>query len=72
MASKRRIRRKQCGNKERYDTAQEALAVIAELRRKDKLRGHTTPYKCKFCGKFHFGQTPYRVQQAIKQKQERG
>ena len=54
MASKRRIRRKQCGNKQRHRTQVEAVAHIIGLRRKGE-KGNMQSYRCRFCGSFHVG-----------------
>ena len=58
MASKRHVRAKSCGSKQRHATEAEAIAHISSLIHSD--HGHTTvypprPYKCRFCGFFHVG-----------------
>ncbi len=60
MASKRQIRRKECGNKIKYETHEAA----------NKVRKHvdyykTNVYKCKWCGGFHIGHTPYGVRKIL-------
>lgn len=56
MASKRRIRRKQCGRKMRFKTYDLAANVMYSLIRSDKMRGgFLQVYGCRFCGGFHFG-----------------
>jgi len=56
MASKRRLRRRQCGNKEPYDTWDLAVKAAIAYRRRT---GHfMQAYFCPFSGKkkdFHFG-----------------
>lgn len=61
MASKRRIRRKQCSNKRRYATRLEAEGTMKEVIRKGKKHGGwLNVYSCRFCGGFHFGHAPKR------------
>jgi hypothetical protein len=63
MASKRRLRRKQCTGKKKHETFQEARMF---------LRGPgMNVYKCRFCGKFHVGHVPRRIQK-IKYKAKYG
>lgn len=53
MASKRRLRRKTCGNKQAFNTQAEAVAfLISFQRRKDQ---NAASYKCAFCHKWHIG-----------------
>lgn len=55
MASKRRIRRKQCGDKQKYDGESSALAfAIAHLRRTGQYR---RIYRCSWCHKWHTERT---------------
>jgi len=65
MASKRRQRRNQCGNKRRYATFEEARANMLRMNRQTKEYG-MTPYRCSFCGQYHYGHTPARIKQAIR------
>ena len=58
MSSKRRIRRKQCGDKRRYEIQEEASRVLWTLRNK---RSEATAYKCQWCGKFHIGHSKFDV-----------
>lgn len=56
MASKRRIRRKQCGRKMRFDSHDLAAAAMFKLIVSGKKNGgwlHV--YKCRFCHGYHFG-----------------
>lgn len=55
MASKRRIRRKKCGSKRRYLTAQDALAGMHKLHRAKGYQGFMDVYRCEFCNGYHFG-----------------
>lgn len=59
MSSKRRLRRRACESKRRYDTAYEAYSARRSVQsRNEKVRGYTTRmnvYKCKFCGGYHTG-----------------
>lgn len=58
MASKRRLRRKQCGSKRRYANEAEAHSAIGTLRHHGLLQGYVEPYRCDFCNGFHFGHPP--------------
>ena len=56
MASKRRLRRKACEGKKRYATQLEAVVAIKAMARRKALRGGSVePYRCLWCGGFHFG-----------------
>lgn len=58
MASKRRIRRQQCGTKKRYDDMRAAEGAARTLMRLAMNRGgQLRGYRCGFCGKFHIGHT---------------
>lgn len=65
MSSKRAIRRKQCRGKLRFGTEEEARASIVELTRRKGWQGHLSPYRCSFCGGFHFGHTPAAVRRKM-------
>lgn len=59
MSSKRRIRKKSCEGKQRFDTANDAQTSAFHLR----VNGHIfNYYKCKFCKKYHFGHRPKQYQ----------
>lgn len=58
MSSKRAIRRKKCKGKQRFDSEIAARTAIAGLTRRKGWQGHLSPYRCSFCGGFHFGHTP--------------
>lgn len=64
MASKRRLRRRSCLNKERYNTLPEAQA--AAYKASGRLKSRMLPYKCDYCSGFHKGHPPARIKQAIK------
>lgn len=56
MASKRRIRRKQCTGKKRFATSGEAADVMfSVIRNNRKKGGWLHVYSCRFCGGYHFG-----------------
>lgn len=57
MASKRRLRRKQC-NKIQHKTIRDALLHRFSL--KDKGVGMRA-YKCKFCSFYHIGHIPLKL-----------
>lgn len=61
MASKRRIRRNACGRKRKYATEKLAKRAIGELARAVGPIGYLRPYKCRFCGFFHFGHALSKV-----------
>ena len=66
MASKRRLRRKACTGKVRFDTAQAAQAAACR-------RAHAwiVASGCRFCGGHHSGHPPKNVRYAIKARRER-
>lgn len=66
MASKRRIRRKMCGKKRRYNTQEEAVKAIYHARLGGVVTGKITAYKCPFCGGFHWGHKPKGVTRGVK------
>lgn len=53
MASKRKIRRKQCGDKRRHKTQAQAVAHLISLQRDYGANLHS--YFCKFCKGWHVG-----------------
>jgi hypothetical protein len=66
MASKRGKRRKSCGQKKRYETREEALAVWRSLQRRE-----THPmrvYPCRFCRGYHVGHMPHKNVRAMENK----
>lgn len=62
MASKRNLRRKQCGDKHRFETldgaAQEARRVA------NGTGGWLEAYRCPFCGGHHYGHPNARQRQS--------
>lgn len=53
MASKRVLRRRQCGHKHRHATQREARAHVVAL---EYAGGHDLqPYRCPWCKQFHVG-----------------
>lgn len=58
MASKRRIRRKSCGTKERFTDSVAAQRRISELKRKTGDRAWINVYPCQFCKGYHIGHAP--------------
>lgn len=62
MASKRRIRRKACGDKIRYETMQKAIDALTSAKRRGIVKSRTTDhlnaYRCGFCGGYHWGHKP--------------
>ena len=65
MASKRAQRRKSCSGKVRYNSTAAAVAGISSLTRAKGYQGKMLPYKCGFCGGYHFGHPPARIRQAL-------
>lgn len=67
MSSKRRIRRKACKGKQRFDTLDAAWTACRSVMRGDRSRGvdpgRMNAYPCRFCGGFHFGHTPAAMRQ---------
>lgn len=55
MASKRRIRRMQCGTKVRHPDQKSAVVSIAKLHRRRGYQGFMHAYHCRFCGGWHTG-----------------
>ncbi|EAY0359032.1 hypothetical protein B2J38_16715 [Salmonella enterica] len=60
MASKRRLRRKQCSGKIRFASAEDAVRRIQILHRKYGHRGQLQAYHCPFCKGWHVGHAPGR------------
>lgn len=68
MASKRRLKRKSCTGKVKYETFEEANRVLFNFKRFKKEKSPMSVYRCKFCNGFHFGHTPWQVIQAMKDR----
>lgn len=59
MASKRRIRRRQCSGKKRFKTSGEAHGTMYSLIQSGNKRGGWLHVCfCKFCHGYHFGHAP--------------
>lgn len=58
MSSKRRLRRKQCGDKTRHSTAADALTHIRNLKDRRRINGTVNAYRCRWCGGYHIGHAP--------------
>ncbi|HEY0200651.1 MAG TPA: hypothetical protein VGC24_03055 [Burkholderiaceae bacterium] len=66
MSSKRRIRRKSCTGKQRFQVEAQAIAAIAALHRAKGYQGALAPYRCQFCNAFHFGHAPATVRRLLR------
>ena len=62
MSSKRRRRRRECGDKHHYADEAEALEAA---RRRAKAGHRVEPYKCQFGPHWHIGHRPRKVRQAM-------
>ena len=51
MSSKRRIRRKSCERKHRFESLEEAQVV------RDGMAVRRNVYRCQFCGGYHIGRS---------------
>lgn len=60
MASKRRLRRKECSSKVRHADVPAAQAAIRALNRNKGYQGLLNTYHCRFCGGVHVGHAPQR------------
>lgn len=69
MSSKRRIRRKSCEGKKRYDNEAEARKQCNWFWYERDARLNV--YKCKFCGGFHIGHPDRKTKRAIAAKRRR-
>ena len=59
MASKRKIRRRQCTGKQRFESHGDASNAMHNLIRRGRKRGgYLHVYKCQFCNGYHFGHAP--------------
>jgi hypothetical protein len=63
MASKRRIRRKECGDKQRYSDSKQAKTAAFLISRKTGEKLHS--YDCKFCNGWHVGHPPINQQHRL-------
>ena len=55
MSSKRRLRRRRCENKRRYETQTEAVQAIINMKQAGVCRPDTHSYRCDLCGGWHVG-----------------
>jgi len=55
MASKRKLRKRECGDKRRYGTMADAARHLAWLRNLNPSFNNVGAYHCGFCGSFHLG-----------------
>jgi len=61
MASKRKIRRRQCSGKQRFATHPEACDAMHNLIRSGRKRGGWVHvYSCQFCRGYHYGHAPLK------------
>lgn len=58
MASKRRIRNRECTSKEKYESSSEGLTAIYHVKRRTGDTSKFNVYRCKFCKKYHIGHAP--------------
>jgi len=59
MSSKRHVRRKACTGKIHHATQAAAITAARSLYR--ATGEHLTPYRCRFCHRYHIGHAPARV-----------
>jgi hypothetical protein len=55
VSSKRAIRRRSCGRKQRHGSEAEARAHIGGLHGRKGYQGLLNAYRCRFCGGWHVG-----------------
>ena len=55
MASKRRIRRKACGSKRKFNSEQEAINHALAVKRHTGTKAFVSAYRCTFCHHWHWG-----------------
>jgi len=60
MSSKRRLRRKSCGHKQKHPTQARAVAHLLSLQAHDRQPVRMRTYKCSFCGHWHVGRCRQR------------
>jgi hypothetical protein len=58
MASKRKIRRKECSGKRRYASREIAQRAVSRLKMNTKDTSYLKIYKCRWCSGWHFGHAP--------------
>lgn len=57
MSSKRRLRRNQCGRKNRHKTVENAMFEVRYIRKINPGTPRLNVYRCQFCGFYHVGHT---------------
>jgi ribosomal protein L37AE/L43A len=55
MASRRRLRRRACGKKQAFESFGAAFGAMMRLKAAHGVLSYLTPYRCPFCGRYHFG-----------------
>lgn len=55
MSSKRRVRRRRCSQKRRYESAPAAAASLRKLLQIGRVHEGSECYHCKFCNGWHIG-----------------
>lgn len=65
MSSKRRLRRKECDGKTRYESYDKARDALYAMKRDKDDHSRMSVYKCSFCHKYHYGHTPTRVKRGM-------
>jgi hypothetical protein len=66
MGSKRRVRRRSCGTKKKYDTMSEALEGMRYAIASGPCE-RMRVYKCQFCHKYHFGRVKSRILKMVEE-----
>lgn len=66
MASKRRIRRKQCTGKVRHQERTSAVEQLIKVNKKAMVK--LACYYCKFCKGYHIGHTPNKIRRLMDNK----
>lgn len=64
MASKRRLRRKQCDGKRRFPDQGAAQWAATQYMRARGFGSMMTAYHCRFCNGYHIGHAPAHVRYA--------
>jgi hypothetical protein len=63
MASKRHVRYLSCGDKMAYTSESAAKEAARQLGRKGK--AWLSPYRCRFCRRWHVGHMPHEARRRI-------
>ena len=67
MASKRRVRRKSCEGKKKFDSMMAARAALFTLNR-GKLYHRLHCYQCQFCKQWHLGHLKHKVERIVRNR----